>query len=124
MAKKIEDLLNNDAFTTRHIGSSTEQKNQMLDYLGFDNLDKLIDEIVPDVIRRKKPMNIAKGMSELAALKKLRNLARMNIRYKSFIGQGYYNAITPPVISVVLEPLKIEKKLLVIKRELRSLKIK
>jgi len=53
MAKKIEDLLNNDAFTTRHIGSSTEQKNQMLDYLGFDNLDKLIDEIVPDVIRRK-----------------------------------------------------------------------
>ena len=39
MAKKIEDLLNNDAFTTRHIGSSTEQKNQMLDYLGFDNLD-------------------------------------------------------------------------------------
>ncbi|MDE0949414.1 MAG: aminomethyl-transferring glycine dehydrogenase, partial [Candidatus Thioglobus sp.] len=98
MAKKIEDLLNNDAFTTRHIGSSTEQKNQMLDYLGFDNLDKLIDEIVPDVIRRKKPMNIAKGMSELAALKKLRNLARMNIRYKSFIGQGYYNSITPPVI--------------------------
>ena len=98
MANKIEDLLNNDAFTTRHIGSSTEQKNQMLDYLGFDNLDKLIDEIVPDVIRRKKPMNIAKGMSELAALKKLRNLARMNIRYKSFIGQGYYNSITPPVI--------------------------
>jgi glycine dehydrogenase len=43
-------------------------------------------------------MNIANGMSELAALKQLRNLARMNIRYKSFIGQGYYNAITPPVI--------------------------
>tara|TARA_B110000967_G_scaffold208530_1_gene261060 strand:- start:7970 stop:10822 length:2853 start_codon:yes stop_codon:yes gene_type:complete len=98
MAKKIEDLLNNDAFTTRHIGSSSDQKEQMLNYLGFDNLDKLIDEIVPDVIRRKKPMKIAKGMSELAALKKLRNLARMNVRYKSFIGQGYYNTITPPVI--------------------------
>ena len=90
MANKIEDLLNNDAFTNRHIGSSSEQKNQMLNYLGFDNLDKLIDEIVPDVIRRKEPMNIADGMSELAALKQLRNLARMNIRYKSFIGQGYY----------------------------------
>ena len=98
MATKIEDLLNNDAFTNRHIGSSSEQKNQMLNYLGFDNLDKLIDEIVPDIIRRKEPMNIANGMSELAALKQLRNLARMNIRYKSFIGQGYYNAITPPVI--------------------------
>ena len=98
MTDKIEDLLNNDAFTNRHIGSSSEQKNQMLNYLGFDNLDKLIDEIVPDVIRRKEPMNIADGMSELAALKQLRNLARMNIRYKSFIGQGYYNSITPPVI--------------------------
>jgi len=98
MVTKIEDLLNNDAFTNRHIGSSSEQKNQMLDYLGYDNLDKLIDEIVPDIIRRKEPMKIANGMSELAALKQLRNLARMNIRYKSFIGQGYYNAITPPVI--------------------------
>ena len=98
MAKKIEDLLNNDAFTTRHIGSSSEQKKKMLDYLGFENLDKLIDAIVPAVIRRKSPMKIAKGKSELAALKELRNLARMNIRYKSFIGQGYYNTITPPVI--------------------------
>ena len=39
MANRIEDLLNNDAFTNRHIGSSSEQKNQMLSYLGFDNLD-------------------------------------------------------------------------------------
>ena len=50
MKDKIEDLLNNDAFTNRHIGSSSEQKNRMLNYLGFDNLDKLIDEIVPDHI--------------------------------------------------------------------------
>ena len=39
MKDKIEDLLNNDAFTNRHIGSSSAQKNQMLDYLGFDNLN-------------------------------------------------------------------------------------
>ena len=64
---------------------------------------EIIDEIVPDVIRRKEPMNIADGMSELAALKQLRNLARMNIRYKSFIGQGYYNSITPPVIQRNIE---------------------
>ena len=90
MTNKIEDLLNSDVFTNRHIGSSCAQKKKMLDYLGFDNLDDLIDEIVPDIIRRKKPMNLADGISELAALKQLRNLARMNIRYKSFIGQGYY----------------------------------
>ena len=58
MATKIEDLLNNDVFTNRHIGSSSAQRQKMLDYLGFDNLDKLIKEIVPDIIRRKKPMNI------------------------------------------------------------------
>jgi len=75
MATKIEDLLNNDAFTNRHIGSSSEQKNQMLNYLGFDNLDKLIDEIVPDIIRRKEPMNIANGMSELAVIS--RSLVRV-----------------------------------------------
>jgi len=83
------------------------KKNQMLDYLGFDNLDKLIDEIVPDVIRRKEPMNIADGMSELAALKQPRNLARMNIRYKSFIGQGYYNSITPPSFSEMLKKIQL-----------------
>ena len=103
MATKIEDLLNSDPFTNRHIGSSTEQRQTMLSYLGFNNLDDLIDEVVPDIIRRKKPMNIAKGLSELAALKQLRNLARMNIRYKSFIGQGYYNSITLPVIQRNIE---------------------
>ena len=103
MATKIEDLLNSDPFTNRHIGSSTEQRQTMLSYLGFNNLDDLIDEVVPNIIRRKKPMNIAKGLSELAALKQLRNLARMNIRYKSFIGQGYYNSITLPVIQRNIE---------------------
>ena len=62
MKNKHEELLNNDAFTNRHSGTSSEQKNKMLDYLGFDELDKLIDEIVPDVIRRKEPMNIDDGM--------------------------------------------------------------
>ncbi len=103
MATKIEDLLNSDPFTNRHIGSSTEQRQTMLSYLGFNNLDDLIDEVVPDIIRRKKPMNMAEGLSELAALKQLRNLARMNIRYKSFIGQGYYNSITLPVIQRNIE---------------------
>ena len=103
MATKIEDLLNSDPFTNRHIGSSTEQRQTMLSYLGFNNLDDLIEEVVPDIIRRKKPMNMAEGLSELAALKQLRNLARMNIRYKSFIGQGYYNSITLPVIQRNIE---------------------
>ena len=103
MAIKIEDLLNNDPFTNRHIGTSNEQRQRMLSYLGYDTSDDLIDEVVPDIIRRKKPMNIAKGLSELAALKQLRNLARMNIRYKSFIGQGYYNTITLPVIQRNIE---------------------
>ena len=98
MSEKIEALLNNDVFADRHIGSSAAQKQQMLDYLGVDDMESLLKQVVPSNIRRQSEMAIDEGLSELAALKKLRNLARENKRLKSFIGQGYYNTITPPVI--------------------------
>ena len=98
MSKKIEALLNNDVFADRHIGSSATQKQYMLDYLGVDDMECLLQQVVPKNIRRQSAMNIDEGLSELAALKRLRNLARKNKRLKSFIGKGYYNTITPPVI--------------------------
>ena len=98
MSEKIEDLLNSDVFADRHIGSSVSQRQQMLDVLGVDDIDSLLDQVVPKNIRRKSDMKIDKALSELAALKKLRNYARENKRLKSYIGQGYYNTITPPVI--------------------------
>jgi len=98
MSEKIEALLNNDVFADRHIGSSAAQKQHMLDYLGVSDMESLLDQVVPNNIRRQSEMKIDEGLSELAALKKLRNLARENKRLKSYIGQGYYNTITPPVI--------------------------
>ena len=98
MSEKIEALLNNDVFANRHIGSSLAQRQYMLDYLGVDDMECLLEQVVPNNIRRQSEMAIDEGLSELAALKKLRNLARENKRLKSFIGQGYYNTITPPVI--------------------------
>ena len=98
MSKKIEDLLNNDVFADRHIGSSASQRQYMLDFLGVSDMECLLDQVVPSNIRRQSEMKIDEGLSELAALKKLRNLARENKRLKSYIGQGYYNTITPPVI--------------------------
>ena len=98
MSEKIEALLNNDVFANRHIGSSPAQRQYMLDYLGVDDMECLLEQVVPSNIRRQSEMAIDEGLSELAALKKLRNLARENKRLKSFIGQGYYNTITPPVI--------------------------
>jgi glycine dehydrogenase len=98
MSEKIEALLNNDVFADRHIGSSAAQKQYMLDYLGVSDMEGLLDQVVPSNIRRQSEMKIDEGLSELAALKKLRNLARENKRLKSYIGQGYYNTITPPVI--------------------------
>jgi glycine dehydrogenase len=98
MSEKIEALLNNDVFANRHIGSSPAQRQYMLDYLGVDDMECLLEQVVPSNIRRQSTMAIDEGLSELAALKKLRNLARENKRLKSFIGQGYYNTITPPVI--------------------------
>lgn len=98
MSEKIEELLDNDIFADRHIGSSDAQKQYMLDYLGVGDMETLLEQVVPDNIRRTSEMAIDDSLSELAALKKLRNLARENKRLKSFIGQGYYNTITPPVI--------------------------
>ena len=98
MSEKIEALLNNDVFANRHIGSSPAQRQYMLDYLGVDDMECLLEQVVPSNIRRQSEMAIDEGLSELAALKKLRNLARENKRLKSFIGQGYYNTITPSVI--------------------------
>jgi len=71
MSEKIEALLNNDVFADRHIGSSAAQKQQMLDYLGVDDMEGLLEQVVPSNIRRKSEMNIDEGLSELAALKKI-----------------------------------------------------
>ena len=70
----------------------------MLADLGFENLDELIDATVPKNIRLDGALNLSEAKSETEALGELRNLARNNVVARSFIGAGYSDTITPPVI--------------------------
>ncbi|MDE6113396.1 MAG: glycine dehydrogenase (aminomethyl-transferring), partial [Bacteroidales bacterium] len=70
----------------------------MLKTIGVSSMDELIDKTVPAAIRLKQPLNLPAGMNEYEYLNHLRTLGRKNKAYKSYIGQGYYNCITPAVI--------------------------
>ena len=70
----------------------------MLETIGFDNLDALIDATVPKNIRLNRPLELPAASTEWEALAELRNLAQGNRVLRSFIGAGYSDCITPPVI--------------------------
>src|ERR1700731_3570540 len=70
----------------------------MLRELGFENLDALIDATVPKNIRLDRQLNLSEAKSEAEALAELRAISKKNKIAKSFIGAGYSDCITPPVI--------------------------
>ena len=71
----------------------------MLSELGYGSLGQLIDDIIPEPIRLKQPLNLPQPLTEAAALQKLRAIiAQQNQVFRSFLGLGYHDCITPPVI--------------------------
>ena len=87
-----------DQFVRRHIGPNAQETSAMLALLGHKNLDELIDAAVPKKIRLPKNLKLPAARSEHDALAELKRIASENKVFRSFIGQGYYNTITPPVI--------------------------
>lgn len=87
-----------DSFARRHIGPNQQARSAMLGEIGFENLDSLIDATVPKNIRLDRPLNLPHPASEWDALAELRNLAKKNVVARSFVGAGYSDTITPPVI--------------------------
>src|SRR5215468_8229139 len=85
-------------FVPRHIGPTPSDVAAMLELLGYDSLDALIDATVPAGIRLGRPLAIHQSMSEHDALENLRNIAKRNQVTRSYLGLGYYDCITPPVI--------------------------
>ena len=85
-------------FAKRHIGPNPDDIQQMLAVLGFTNIDDLIDKTVPKTIRFNQELKLPAAQSEFAALAKLKQIAGKNQVYRSFIGMGYYDCITPAVI--------------------------
>ncbi|HEY3855622.1 MAG TPA: aminomethyl-transferring glycine dehydrogenase [Verrucomicrobiae bacterium] len=95
----MSDLLQPlDGFVRRHIGPSAEESAEMLKQLGFAGMDDFIDQVVPAGIRLKSKLTIPGGVGEFAVLNELRAIARKNEVFRSFIGTGYSDCITPPVI--------------------------
>ncbi len=86
------------SFAERHIGPCSDDVAKMLKILGFDSLDELIDKAVPRTIRAEGSLNLPSALSEYAALAKLKEIAQQNQVFRSFIGMGYYDSITPGVI--------------------------
>ena len=92
------NLRSTDAFVNRHIGVDAESEKQMLQTLGLKSVQELIDKTVPNSILRERPLNLPEGLSEFEYLQELKKLAAKNKVFKSYIGLGYYNTITPAAI--------------------------
>jgi len=70
----------------------------MLELLEYQSLDDLVEAVVPSAIRLRRPLDLPAAKGELEALEELRKVMSNNKVMRSFIGQGYYESTTPPVI--------------------------
>src|SRR3954463_14248132 len=87
-----------DRFVDRHLGPDSRDIEEMLAVLGVRNLDELIDRTIPASIRLQKPLELPPGRSEFGLLREVAEIAAKNQIFRSFIGMGYSDTITPPVI--------------------------
>src|SRR5665213_1662805 len=98
MSLTQNSLSHPDQFVRRHIGPNRAETAEMLALLGHEHLDDLVDAAVPAKIRLGKKLDLPVAKSEFDALAELRRIAGENKVFRSFIGQGYYDCITPAVI--------------------------
>ncbi|MBB6521705.1 aminomethyl-transferring glycine dehydrogenase [Pseudoteredinibacter isoporae] len=96
--KTIKELENSAEFISRHIGVNSDDQKQMLAYLGYDSMSAFIQAVVPDNIRSNGLPGLAGPSSEAAALAELKSTASKNQKFRSLIGQGYYDSQLPSVI--------------------------
>lgn len=85
-------------FLQRHIGPDAQETREMLDTIGIDSIDELINKTVPTAIRLPKPLNLPAAVSEAEYLRQIKNVSLGNKVSKTYIGQGYYDTHTPSVI--------------------------
>jgi len=93
-----EQKIDMNSFARRHIGPNEDEVAAMLSELELESIERLIDAAVPRNIRLHRQLNLPESKSEIEALAELRATAKKNKVARSFIGAGYYDCITPPVI--------------------------
>src|SRR5581483_5967725 len=91
-------LFDRESFASRHIGPDQHEAEEMLTVVGAPSLDALIDEAIPRRIRLNTPLALPNGMSEQHFLEALQQIAAKNKVFRSYIGLGYYDTVTPSVI--------------------------
>ncbi len=92
------DLSFTDTFAQRHIGPTDADVDAMLDTLGYESLDALVDATIPDSIRTDDPLDLPPAITEQQVLDDAEAAGEKNENWRSFIGMGYHGTHTPPVI--------------------------
>jgi len=92
------NLRHTDRFIHRHLGPTPDAVDEMLRAIGHASLDEMVAATVPASIRSTRPLDLGDERSEFELLNELREMMAYNEVYRSFIGMGYHNTITPPVI--------------------------
>jgi len=87
-----------DQFSERHLGPRRPEIDLMLDTIGVGSMDELMSLTIPASILKDNTMNLPEAIDEQSYLAYIKEVARKNLMYKSYIGIGYYNTILPPVI--------------------------
>ncbi|MEO0506639.1 MAG: aminomethyl-transferring glycine dehydrogenase [Bacteroidota bacterium] len=90
--------MNTENFAARHIGITEDDVTQMLQTVNAESMEQLIFETIPDDIRLKQDLDLPQGISEHAFLKHLEELSQKNQVFRSYIGLGYHESLTPSVI--------------------------
>jgi len=87
-----------DRFSQRHIGPDADSTRAMLQTLGCETVEALIEKTVPQAIRLRRELDLPEALSESQALADLRAIASKNHVLRSLIGLGYHDTLVPPVI--------------------------
>ena len=86
------------SFADRHIGPRQHEIQAMLAALGVDSLERLVEQTGPAAIRLPRPLDLPAALSETEALARLSEIISRNVLARSYLGMGYHDCITPPVI--------------------------
>ncbi len=85
-------------FELRHLGPDERDITEMLELLGYDSLDGLVNDAVPDAIRHDGELDLPAALPESALIRRLYDIASRNRVFRSYIGQGYHETLVPGVV--------------------------
>lgn len=94
----LQSLLPQTEFRARHIGPNDTEVKAMLKELGFANLEEMANHVIPKNIRTSAKIDIGEGISEYELLARLKKMLSKNKIYRSYLGMGFHDTITPTVI--------------------------